>query len=78
MVIVYLYGSARAAAKKDLLYFEPSSVATILDQCAQLNSKLAQIMPQCGVLLNGAACHDFEQMLTSGNQLDILPKFAGG
>lgn len=38
---------------------------------------LAQIFPRCTFLLNGSRAHD-TTTINAGDQLDVLPPFAGG
>jgi molybdopterin synthase sulfur carrier subunit len=78
MVTVRLYAAARSAAGTDTLVFEPATVQEIIDQCSAINGELKRIIPSCGFLIDGLACHDFSMHVASGSQLDVLPKFAGG
>ena len=77
-VTVRFFASARAAAGKSNQSFSPDSVANILELCASGNQLLATVLPQCSVLIDGLICHDHEQFVLAGSELDILPKFAGG
>jgi molybdopterin synthase sulfur carrier subunit len=77
-VQVRLFAAARAAAKADEIQAAPGSIAEILAFCATGNPDLQQIFPQCTVLVDGIASHDHGVFVTSGSQMDVLPKFAGG
>ncbi len=78
MITVHFYAAARAASGLDEMKIAVTSVQEVLKQCSSLNSVMNQIIPQCGVLIDGIPCHDFEARLPSGTRIDILPKFAGG
>ncbi|AHH93932.1 MoaD/ThiS family protein [Kutzneria viridogrisea] len=41
-------------------------------------SAVARVLPACSLLLDGIAVHDKGIRLASGQQLDVLPPFAGG
>jgi molybdopterin synthase sulfur carrier subunit len=77
-VQVRLFAAARAAAHTEELQVPIGSIAEILAFCATDNSELQRILPQCTILIDGIASHDHQVLVTSGSQLDVLPKFAGG
>ena len=78
MITVHFYAAARAAAGLAEMRIAVTSVQEVLKQCSSLNTVMNQLIPQCGVLVDGIACHDFETLLPAGTRIDILPKFAGG
>jgi len=78
MVTVHLFAAARAAAGVSSITVDSMTVAEILNHCANLNANLSRIIPQCSVLLDSVICHDYNLFVNSGQQLDLLPKFAGG
>lgn len=78
MVRVHLFAAARAAAGVSSITVEAMRVSEILNHCANLSADSSRIIPQCSVLINGVICHDYNQFVNSGNEIDLLPKFAGG
>ena len=78
MVTVNLFAAARAAAGQSELQLEATTMESLKEQLVSLNLEMQRIIPQCSYLLNGIACQDFRDLLKSGDQVDVLPMFAGG
>jgi molybdopterin synthase sulfur carrier subunit len=52
--------------------------ATIGAFLADLASSSPAVFARCSFIVNGAATTDRERVLDHGDQLDVLPPFAGG
>ena len=78
MARVNLYAAARAAAGTELLEIGAGTLGALIDELASRNSDLAKLLPTCSYLLNGEACEDPAQILVEGDNIDVLPQFAGG
>ena len=78
MARVNLYAAARAAAGAELLEIEASTLGILIEKLTSKNSELAKLLPTCSYLLNGESCEDLNRVLAEGDNIDVLPQFAGG
>jgi sulfur-carrier protein len=78
MAKVNLYAAARAAAGAELLEIEASTLGILIEKLTSKNSELAKLLPTCSYLLNGESCEDLNRVLAEGDNIDVLPQFAGG
>jgi molybdopterin converting factor small subunit len=53
-------------------------LGALIDELASRNSDLAKLLPTCSYLLNGESCEDLNRVLAEGDNIDVLPQFAGG
>lgn len=81
-VQVNYYASARAAAGADSEAVAMPDGATLDDLVARLAAdhpgKLARVLSMASFLINGVATTDRRRALADGEQVDVLPPFAGG
>ncbi|MBU6263754.1 MAG: MoaD/ThiS family protein [Actinomycetales bacterium] len=78
MARVNLYAAARAAAGAELLEIEASTLGILIEKLTSKSSELAKLLPTCSYLLNGESCEDLNRVLAEGDNIDVLPQFAGG
>ena len=80
-VRVNFYAAARAAAGVSHVEVSPGPLDAVLARAVdQTQAKLADVLPQCSLLLDGLAMHgDTSRMaIEAGSEVDVLPPFAGG
>ncbi|MGI9225980.1 MAG: MoaD/ThiS family protein [Candidatus Nanopelagicaceae bacterium] len=73
-----LYAAARAAAGAPTLKIPAGTLGALIADLAGRSPELAKLLPTCSYLLNGEACESMEQPLIEGDNVDVLPQFAGG
>lgn len=56
----------------------PGTVADFQASVAAAHPALASVLPQCTLLVDGAAATAPDQDITSAATVDVLPPFAGG
>lgn len=78
MAIVNFYASARAAAGIASLIIPAGNLGALIAELSNKSPELAKLLPTCSFLLNGEACQDSSQLLVEGDNIDVLPQFAGG
>lgn len=78
MVTVRFFAAAKAATGVSQFQTSGSTVSQVLSLCEQKFPALSQVLPKCSYLLNEVACSDLNFPVSSGDQLDVLPPFAGG
>ena len=78
MALINFYAAARAAAGAPSLKIPAGSMGALIDQLAARSPELAELLPTCSFLLNGESCENLNQLLVEGDQVDVLPQFAGG
>lgn len=78
MALINFYAAARAAAGAPSLKIPAGSMEALIDQLAASSPELAKLLPTCSYLLNGESCENLNQLLVEGDQVDVLPQFAGG
>lgn len=78
MALINFYAAARAAAGAPSLKIPAGSMGALIDQLAARSPELAKLLPTCSYLLNGESCENLNQLLVEGDQVDVLPQFAGG
>jgi len=75
---VNFYAAARAAAGASDLMVPASCLGELISSLGQLNQEMTKLLPTCSYLLNGESCTNMEQSLIDGDNVDVLPQFAGG
>lgn len=75
---VRLFAAARAAVGRSEIETEPASVQEILDRISTANLQAAQVFSRCSILIDGQICHDLALHVNVGQEMDVLPPFAGG
>ena len=78
MARVNLYAAARAAAGASTLKIPAGTLGALIAELSGRSLELAKLLPTCSYLLNGEACESMEQPLIEGDNVDVLPQFAGG
>lgn len=78
MAIVNFYAAAKAASGSATLKIPAGTLGALIDELTSRSPELAKLMPTCSYLLNGEACEDRGQILVEGDNVDVLPQFAGG
>lgn len=78
MALVNFYAAARAAAGASTLKIPAGSLGALIAELSGRSLELAKLLPTCSYLLNGEACESMEQPLIEGDNVDVLPQFAGG
>jgi molybdopterin converting factor small subunit len=81
-VTVRYFAAAKAAAGRDEEPLElpaPATVADLIGAAEQRHGEaLARVLQRCSYLHNATAVHDHGTPLQDGDQIDVLPPFAGG
>ncbi|MFR9728599.1 MoaD/ThiS family protein [Saccharopolyspora sp. MS10] len=85
-VRVRYFAGARAAAgvSEEVLSVAPAApgpvrASDVIDAVlAAHGERLAEVVPACSFLLNGLAVRDRSAAVGDGDELDVLPPFAGG
>jgi molybdopterin converting factor small subunit len=75
---VTFYAAARAAAGVSRAEIDGSTLSALVKNLEHSYPALGPVLPGCSYLLNGVACKDLDSALTSADNVDILPRFAGG
>ena len=78
MALVNFYAAAKAASGAATLKIQVDSLGALVQELSERNPELAKLLPTCSYLLNGEACEDPGQILVEGDNIDVLPQFAGG
>ena len=78
VALVNFYAAAKAASGSATLKIEAGSLGALIDELSGRSPELAKLLPTCSYLLNGEACEDLGQILIEGDNIDVLPQFAGG
>ena len=78
MAIVNFYAAAKAATGSATLKIPAGNLGSLIDELAMRSPELAKLLPTCSYLLNGEACENPGQILVEGDNIDVLPQFAGG
>ncbi|MET1017481.1 MAG: MoaD/ThiS family protein [Leifsonia flava] len=64
------------------VYDAPVSIDSVLadveEASGSTDGRLRTVLGRCSFIVNGLATRDRELVLTDGDQLDVLPPFAGG
>jgi molybdopterin converting factor small subunit len=81
-VLVRYFAAARAAAGSDeesVTVDSPATVAAVIDAITVRHGEaLARVLTRCSYLLGATAVHELSTPVSVGDQLDVLPPFAGG
>lgn len=79
MTTVRYWAGLKAAAN---VAEEQASGATVAEVLAAVrerhDTRFAEVLDHCGLLLDGAQVHDPSTPVQPGSQLDCLPPYAGG
>lgn len=78
MTIVRFFAAAKAATGLSQLQVNGATVGEVLANCEREFPALSSVLPKCSFLLNEVSCLDLARAVESGDQLDVLPPFAGG
>lgn len=79
MQITYYAGAADAAGTtSEELDAGPLTAAELLDRLGGDNPRLAEVLPHCSLLVDGASLRDAGEVVPFGARVDVLPPFAGG
>lgn len=78
MALVNFYAAARSAAGTSTLKIPAGTLGSLLSELTGRNPELAKLLPTCSYLLNGQSCELMEHPLVEGDNIDVLPQFAGG
>ena len=78
MATVQLYAAARAAAGTSRVEVDAADLAMLVEQLKSDFPGLGRTLMQSTYLLNGTACKDLSTALKSSDQIDVMPRFAGG
>lgn len=81
-VTVRYFAAARAAAGADeeaVAVDAPATVDAVVRAIARRHGeRLARVLARCSYLLNATAVRDLAAPVAGGDELDVLPPFAGG
>jgi molybdopterin converting factor small subunit len=81
-VIIRYFAAARAESGIDeetVSSPTPATLSAVLDDAvARHGEGLRRVLSRCSYLRNATAVHDVAATLDDGDQLDVLPPFAGG
>ena len=78
MATVNLYAAARAAAGTSQIQLECNELGALISALEAQNQKLRSVLPLCSYLLNGTSVKELTTKLSPNDQVDVLPRFAGG
>jgi molybdopterin converting factor small subunit len=73
-----MFGAARAHFGQSALSLEASNLTDLLAALAQGDAKGERVLQQCSFLRNATALHDQSEPFSPGDEIDVLPPFAGG
>lgn len=78
MAHVRFYAAARAASGIAQSEVTGQTLRELLENLIHLYPELGKVLPGCSFLLNGTACKDDFSAISNSDQIDVLPRFAGG
>ncbi len=78
MATVKLYAAARAAAGANELSINAATLEELVATLKDSHPALGRVLLQSTYLLNGTSCKELSTSLSSSDQIDIMPRFAGG
>jgi len=78
MAKVHLYAAARAAVGSPQLSILADDLGSLVAALERDYQKLRSVLPLCSYLLNGTSVKDLSTKLSPEDQIDVLPRFAGG
>jgi molybdopterin converting factor small subunit len=78
MAKVNFYAAAKAASGRTSEEIPAQSLGALINELTSRSSEMAKLIPTCSYLLNGESCEDLSRVLTEGDNVDVLPQFAGG
>lgn len=79
-VTVRFFAAARQAAGAPQTTCTPGTLQSLSRELTERFPKLEPVLPRCSYLVNGIAVHGDAGAVTiqDGDEVDILPPFAGG
>lgn len=81
-VTVRYFAAARAASgvdEEELTLPAPVTIAAVLAAAVEAHgTELDRVLGRCSYLHNALAVHARDAVMAEGDQLDVLPPFAGG
>ncbi len=81
-VTVRYFAAARAAAGSDeetITVADPATIGSVIAAASRRHGdEFVTVLERCSYLHNATAVHDLAAPIASGDQLDVLPPFAGG
>ena len=78
MVKISFYAAARAAAGTSTDVVDAANLGELISHLGKKYPSIAPVLPGCSYLKNGVACRGVETSLKNFDQIDVLPRFAGG
>ena len=78
MAKISFYAAARAASGTSTTEVEAANLGELISNLGKKFPSLAPVLPSCSYLKNGVACRGAESSLKDFDQIDVLPRFAGG
>ncbi len=78
MVTVRFFAAARAAAGQSEMQLQLSTLADLRAFCHQHSEALGTLSESCSFLVDGISEADPSRTLAGVENIDVLPKFAGG
>ncbi len=78
MAIVQLYAAARAAAGTSRVEIDGENLGSVVENLKSKYPNLGRVLLQSTYLLNGTSCTELTTSLVSSDQIDVMPRFAGG
>jgi molybdopterin synthase catalytic subunit len=79
MLITFYAGAADAAGSTTSeLESGELTAAELLDRLGGANPRLADVLQQCSLLVDGRPVRDAAEVIPNTARVDVLPPFAGG
>lgn len=78
MAKVSFYAAARAAVGISTDEIDAANLGELISNLGKKYPTLMPVLPGCSYLKNGVACRGAESSLENFDQIDVLPRFAGG
>ena len=78
MALVRFFAGARAAMGTSEITLECATLQELVEHCSSQNPRAAEVLQSCSFLLDGLSTKDQNASLIGIENIDVLPKFAGG
>jgi len=78
MAHVRFYAAARAATGVTQSDVNGQTLRELLENLRRIFPELGKVLPGCSFLLNGTSCKELSSPIETSDQIDVLPRFAGG
>lgn len=75
---VALYAAARHAFGASYAQYDAANLGELIELISSKNEAIAKLLPTCSFLVNSVAQTERKVLLHPGDQIDVLPQFAGG